>query len=147
MSLCMHTTSLNSWKAHYSTSSRSCLFKKLFANINFGPGLPWAQPHAFNTYNNIIGNSHWTSLAGWGICVATWPRTLQWEILCPPPSISLHLMKCYHKTMGCTHTPIAKCITEGCSLPMLFTACTNQSGLPGMRTRRCICDTCTVNSM
>ena len=38
--LCTCSTSLSSWKAHYSTSSRSCLlFKKLFTNINFGPGL------------------------------------------------------------------------------------------------------------
>ena len=38
--LCMYTTSLNSWKAHYSTSSRSCLlFKKLFTNIWHRPSL------------------------------------------------------------------------------------------------------------
>ena len=36
--LCMHTTSLSSWKAHYSTASKSCLlFKKLFTNI-------WPRP-------------------------------------------------------------------------------------------------------
>ena len=36
--LCMCTTSLSSWEAHYSTSSRSCLlFKKLFTNI-------WPRP-------------------------------------------------------------------------------------------------------
>ena len=48
----MRTTSLSGWKAHYSTSSKSCLlFRKLFLNIKFGSGL-------FTSINRKLHHSH-----------------------------------------------------------------------------------------
>ena len=52
----MHTTSLSSWKAHYSTSSRICLLFKNYSRI-FGPGLVVYACSSLQVLSNSIAST------------------------------------------------------------------------------------------